>query len=156
VVLDNGSSNCSKRTQAWVNRQKRIRLMLISTLACRLDRIEIWSGILTSKTVRRASSDEEKSRLQNSCAISKPIIKRLGRLKGPIGGIHSRHDKSTHLHNAARANLADGLKRLHVSLEIGVFSFLSLEPVNLPGSRHPNVLNACQSAKEFTTKTQHG
>jgi putative transposase len=53
VVLDNGSSHRSKRTLAWVKRQKRIHLMFTPTHASWLSQIEIWFGILTRKVVRR-------------------------------------------------------------------------------------------------------
>jgi transposase len=53
VVLCNGSSHRSKRTIAWVNRKKRIHLMVTPTHASRRNQIEIWFGILTRKVVRR-------------------------------------------------------------------------------------------------------
>lgn len=53
VILDNGSSHRSKRTLAWVSRQKRIHLKFTPTHASWLNQIEIWFGILTRKVVRR-------------------------------------------------------------------------------------------------------
>jgi putative transposase len=53
VVLDNGSSHRSKKTMAWVAKQKRLHLTFTPTHASWLNQIEIWFGILTRKVVRR-------------------------------------------------------------------------------------------------------
>lgn len=53
VILDNGSSHRSKKTRAWVAKQKRLRLAFTPTHASWLNQIEIWFGILTRKVVRR-------------------------------------------------------------------------------------------------------
>jgi transposase len=68
VVLDNGSSHRSKKTMAWVARQKRLHLTFTPTHASWLNQIEIWFGILTRKVVRRGifkSRDELVERLMN-------------------------------------------------------------------------------------------
>ena len=53
VIVDNGSSHTSKKTRAWVARQKRLHLAFTPTHASWLNQIEIWFGILTRKVVRR-------------------------------------------------------------------------------------------------------
>jgi putative transposase len=53
VVVDNGSSHKSKKTLAWVAKQKRLHLHFTPTHASWLNQIEIWFGILTRKVVRR-------------------------------------------------------------------------------------------------------
>lgn len=53
VIVDNGSSHRSKRTMAWVAKQKRLHLHFTPTHASWLNQIEIWFGILTRKVVRR-------------------------------------------------------------------------------------------------------
>jgi transposase len=53
VVLDNGSSHRSKKTLAWVAKNKRLHLKFTPTHASWLNQIEIWFGILTRKVVRR-------------------------------------------------------------------------------------------------------
>jgi transposase len=53
VVVDNGSSHRSKKTLAWVAKQKRLHLHFTPTHASWLNQIEIWFGILTRKVVRR-------------------------------------------------------------------------------------------------------
>jgi transposase len=53
VIVDNGSSHRSKRTQAWAAKQKRLHLTFTPTHASWLNQIEIWFGILTRKVVRR-------------------------------------------------------------------------------------------------------
>ena len=53
VIVDNGSSHRSRETNAWVSRQKRLRLHYTPTQASWLNQIEIWFGILTRKIVRR-------------------------------------------------------------------------------------------------------
>jgi putative transposase len=68
VVLDNGSSHRSKKTMAWVAKQKRLHLTFTPTHASWLNQIEIWFGILTRKVVRRGifkSRDELVERLMN-------------------------------------------------------------------------------------------
>jgi len=66
VVADNGSSHRSKKTLAWVAKQKRLHLAFTPTHASWLNQIEIWFGILTRKVVRRGifkSRDELVERL---------------------------------------------------------------------------------------------
>jgi transposase len=66
VILDNGSSHRSKKTMAWVAKQKRLHLTFTPTHASWLNQIEIWFGILTRKVVRRGifkSRDELIERL---------------------------------------------------------------------------------------------
>jgi putative transposase len=66
VILDNGSSHRSKKTMAWVTKQKRLHLTFTPTHASWLNQIEIWFGILTRKVVRRGifkSRDELIERL---------------------------------------------------------------------------------------------
>lgn len=53
VIADNGSSHRSKKTRAWVARQKRLHLTFTPTHASWLNQIEIWFGILTRKVIRR-------------------------------------------------------------------------------------------------------
>jgi transposase len=53
VIADNGSSHTSKKTKAWVARQKRLHLHFTPTHASWLNQIEIWFGILSRKVVRR-------------------------------------------------------------------------------------------------------
>lgn len=53
VIVDNGSSHRSKKTLAWVAKQKRLHLHFTPTHASWLNQIEIWFGILTRKVVRR-------------------------------------------------------------------------------------------------------
>jgi transposase len=53
VIADNGSSHRSKKTLAWVAKQKRLHLTFTPTRASWLNQIEIWFGILTRKVVRR-------------------------------------------------------------------------------------------------------
>jgi transposase len=53
VVVDNGSSHRSKKTLAWVAKQKRLHLHFTPTHASWLNQIEIWFGILTRKVIRR-------------------------------------------------------------------------------------------------------
>ena len=68
VVLDNGSSHRSKRTLAWVGKQKRIHLKFTPTHASWLNQIEIWFGILTRKVVKRGifkSRDELVAKLMS-------------------------------------------------------------------------------------------
>jgi putative transposase len=71
VILDNGSSHRSKKTMAWVARQKRLHLTFTPTHASWLNQIEIWFGILTRKVVRRGifkSRDELVERLMSFIA----------------------------------------------------------------------------------------
>ena len=53
IIADNGSSHRSKKTLAWVAKQKRLHLTFTPTHASWLNQIEIWFGILTRKIVRR-------------------------------------------------------------------------------------------------------
>jgi len=53
IIADNGSSHRSKKTRAWVAKQKRLHLAFTPTHASWLNQIEIWFGILTRKVVRR-------------------------------------------------------------------------------------------------------
>ena len=53
VIVDNGSSHTSKKTRAWVGKQKRLQLAYTPTHASWLNQIEIWFGLLTRKVVRR-------------------------------------------------------------------------------------------------------
>lgn len=66
IVADNGSSHRSKKTLAWVAKQKRLHLHFTPTHASWLNQIEIWFGILTRKVIRRGifkSRDELVQRL---------------------------------------------------------------------------------------------
>jgi transposase len=54
VVVDNGSSHRSKKTLAWIAKQKRLHLYFTPTHASWLNQIEIWFGILTRKVIRRS------------------------------------------------------------------------------------------------------
>ncbi len=68
VIADNGSSHRSKKTRAWVAKQKRLHLAFTPTHASWLNQIEIWFGILTRKVVRRGifkSRQELVERLMN-------------------------------------------------------------------------------------------
>ena len=68
VIADNGSSHRSKKTLAWVTKQKRLHLAFTPTHASWLNQIEIWFGILTRKVVRRGifkSRQELVERLMN-------------------------------------------------------------------------------------------
>jgi putative transposase len=53
VIADNGSSHRSKKTLAWVSKQRRLHLTFTPTHASWLNQIEIWFGILTRKVIRR-------------------------------------------------------------------------------------------------------
>ena len=53
VIVDNGSSHRSKKTRAWVDKQKRLHLVYTPTHASWLNQIEIFFGILTRKVIRR-------------------------------------------------------------------------------------------------------
>lgn len=53
VIVDNGSAHKSKKTRAWVAKQKRLQLAYTPTHASWLNQIEIWFGILTRKVIRR-------------------------------------------------------------------------------------------------------
>jgi putative transposase len=66
VILDNGSSERSKKMMAWVTKQERLRLTFTPTRASWLNQTEIWLGILARKAVRRGifkSRDELIERL---------------------------------------------------------------------------------------------
>ena len=68
IVADNGSSHRSKKTRAWVAKQKRLHLTFTPTHASWLNQIEIWFGILTRKVIRRGvfkSRDELVQRLMS-------------------------------------------------------------------------------------------
>jgi transposase len=68
IIADNGSSPRSKKTLAWVAKQKRLHLTFTPTHASWLNQIEIWFGILTRKIVRRGifkSRQELVERLMN-------------------------------------------------------------------------------------------
>ena len=68
IIADNGSSHRSKKTLAWVARQKRLHLTFTPTHASWLNQIEIWFGILTRKVIRRGifkSREELVERLMN-------------------------------------------------------------------------------------------
>lgn len=68
IIADNGSSHRSKKTRAWVAKQKRLHLTFTPTHASWLNQIEIWFGILTRKVIRRGifkSRDELVQRLMN-------------------------------------------------------------------------------------------
>jgi transposase len=68
IIADNGSSHRSKKTMAWVAKQKRLHLAFTPTHASWLNQIEIWFGILTRKVIRRGifkSRDELVQRLMN-------------------------------------------------------------------------------------------
>lgn len=68
IIADNGSSHRSKKTLAWVAKQKRLHLTFTPTHASWLNQIEIWFGILTRKVVRRGifrSREELVERLMN-------------------------------------------------------------------------------------------
>ncbi len=68
VIADNGSSHRSKKTLAWVAKQKRLHLNFTPTHASWLNQIEIWFGILTRKVIRRGifkSREELVERLLN-------------------------------------------------------------------------------------------
>jgi putative transposase len=68
IIADNGSSHRSKKTRAWVAKQKRLHLTFTPTHASWLNQIEIWFGILTRKVVRRGifkSRSELVERLMN-------------------------------------------------------------------------------------------
>ncbi len=68
IIADNGSSHRSKKTLAWVAKQKRLHLTFTPTHASWLNQIEIWFGILTRKIVRRGifkSRHELVERLMN-------------------------------------------------------------------------------------------
>lgn len=71
IIADNGSSHRSKKTLAWVAKQKRLHLTFTPTHASWLNQIEIWFGILTRKIVRRGifkSRQELVERLMNFIA----------------------------------------------------------------------------------------
>ena len=53
VILDNGSSHTSKKTRAWITKQKRLHVYYTPTHASWLNQIEIWFGILSRKIIRR-------------------------------------------------------------------------------------------------------
>ena len=53
VIVDNGSSHCSKQTRTWVAKQPRLHLVSTPTHASWLNQIEIFFGILTRKVIRR-------------------------------------------------------------------------------------------------------
>lgn len=68
IIADNASSHRSKKTRAWVAKQKRLHLAFTPTHASWLNQIEIWFGILTRKVVRRGifkSRQELVERLMN-------------------------------------------------------------------------------------------
>ncbi len=68
IIADNGSSHRSRKTLAWVAKQKRLHLTFTPTHASWLNQIEIWFGILTRKIVRRGifkSRQELVQRLMN-------------------------------------------------------------------------------------------
>lgn len=68
IIADNGSSHRSKKTRAWVAKQKRLHLYFTPTHASWLNQIEIWFGLLTRKVIRRGifkSRDELVDRLMN-------------------------------------------------------------------------------------------
>ncbi len=68
IIADNGSSHRSKKTMAWVTKQKRLHLTFTPTHASWLNQIEIWFGILTRKVIRRGifkSRDELVQRLMS-------------------------------------------------------------------------------------------
>lgn len=72
IIADNGSSHRSKKTLAWVAKQKRLHLTFTPTHASWLNQIEIWFGILTRKIVRRGifkSREELVERLMNFIQI---------------------------------------------------------------------------------------
>lgn len=67
-IADSGSSHRSKKTRAWVAKQKTLHLTFTPTHASWLTQIEIWFGILTRKVVRRGifkSREELVERLMN-------------------------------------------------------------------------------------------
>jgi len=71
IIADNGSSHRSRKTLAWVAKQKRLHLTFTPTHASWLNQIEIWFGILTRKIVRRGifkSRAELVQRLMNFIA----------------------------------------------------------------------------------------
>lgn len=53
VVIDNGSSHTSKKTRAWIGKQKRLHVYYTPTHASWLNQIEIWFGILSRRIIRR-------------------------------------------------------------------------------------------------------
>lgn len=53
VILDNGSSHTSKKTKAWIAKQKRLHVHYTPTHASWLNQIEIWFGILSRRIIRR-------------------------------------------------------------------------------------------------------
>jgi transposase len=68
IIADNGSSHRSKKTTAWVAKQKRLHLTFTPTHASWLNQIEIWFGILSRRVIRRGifkSRDELVQRLMN-------------------------------------------------------------------------------------------
>jgi putative transposase len=68
IIADNASSHRSKKTLAWVAKQKRLHLTFTPTHASWLNQIEIWFGILTRKVIRRGifkSRDELVQRLMS-------------------------------------------------------------------------------------------
>ena len=55
VVLDDVSTHSTPAVKAWLERNPRITFPFTPTSASWMDRIEIWSGSLTRKAVRRGS-----------------------------------------------------------------------------------------------------
>lgn len=53
VVIDNGSSHTSKKTRAWIAKQRRLHVYYTPTHASWLNQIEIWFGILSRRIIRR-------------------------------------------------------------------------------------------------------
>jgi transposase len=68
LIADKGSSHRSKKTLAWVAKQKQLHLTFTPAHAIWLNQIEIWFGILARKVVRRGifkSREELVRRLMN-------------------------------------------------------------------------------------------
>ena len=55
VVLDNSSTHSTPDVQAWLERHPNVRFHFTPTGASWLNMIEAWFGILTRRSVRRAS-----------------------------------------------------------------------------------------------------
>jgi transposase len=69
VIVDNGSSHRSKKTRAWADKQKRLRLIYTPTHASWLNQIEIFFGILTRKVVRRGIFKSRRELVQRLLAF---------------------------------------------------------------------------------------
>ena len=55
LVLDNGSTHCSRETMAFLARHPRVKLYFTPTHASWLNQIELWFSSLTRHALRKAS-----------------------------------------------------------------------------------------------------